>query len=373
MSQVLTGAWKTFSIIEICFNLKQHKNPKHQRAQKYFSLMLLAGLVYSDLSFLYSIFASAQVSTKIQSGLVFGALFLASVLVVVYKICRLQYENCIRWCEGLQEVYGKIQVFQTCKDTSNKIIKIFCFFGPIGSVIFLMIQAVIHSSITGKLQLPVPMTLPTDGIILWIVTSIYQCLSTAFFALILGIIYSLTFIMLEHSTAILQYMQIRVGTLTPTCSKQRFYETVKETVDIHCEMMEYHDILAQLTLVPCLIFEFLTYMLFLLVWIVVFHMHEAALMSMTAAGNLVPYIMLCVMAENHADAYDDLRYTLYDLEWYSMSPKQRKCLFQIMVMADRPKLLRIGPFHVVSFEAFADMLDRVYSYGLVINNLVAAN
>lgn len=170
--------------------------------------------------------------------------------------------------------------------------------------------------------------------------------------------------------AIFSFFQIRLRALTSRTTSVEFHRAIKDLVGLHTEMIVYQNKLADLSVVPTLILEFISYGLLLIMWIIVFFLNDLAFLGLIASANLLPYFVLIWMNERLADAYDELRQVLYAIEWYNMSTNKQKALLQIIIIIDCPKLLSAGTFHLINYEGLADMLNRVYSYGLFINNLL---
>lgn len=113
-----------------------------------------------------------------------------------------------------------------------------------------------------------------------------------------------------------------------------------------------------------MIMEGMTYTLFFFMWMVTFFIQDLLFVAMAASGGIFPYIVFCWIHECFFDASANLRQTLHQLEWFTMSVKQR---VQLLVMVDHPKLLRTGPFHIVCYNELGNVFRRVYSIGLCIN------
>lgn len=97
-----------------------------------------------------------------------------------------------------------------------------------------------------------------------------------------------------------------------------------------------------------------------------------AFVSLVALCFCSIYFVTCWLNERLLEKYDDLRDTLYDLEWYTMKPWQRRQVAILMIMADRPILLKAGSFHVVNYERWGAFLNDVYSYGVFLNDFAKA-
>lgn len=71
------------------------------------------------------------------------------------------------------------------------------------------------------------------------------------------------------------------------------------------------------------------------------------------------------------DAFEHLNVHVYDLKWYTLKPKAQRIMLQIMMIVSRLKLLNAGlSHHALNYEHLRCMLQRVFSHGIVINDIV---
>lgn len=360
---------KSFYYFKVVFLLETLENPKHAKIQKRVSRFLFFSVVVVLQAYYYSAFASENVSIKIQSAFLAEILTIATILIILCIIFKDTFEDCLKWCQWLDERFFDSENFRRCKESSTKILAIFVCGLPIVTSTFATLQSITLGILAGKFKICVPLTLPYESPVCVLFVAIAITATAFLVAMSLGLMYGIMFVLLQYFKSILVHLQEIAQLLTPTTSKKVFSDTVKEFVELHCEMIQYQNVLEKFAYVPTLCFEFYTYGLFLIIWIMWFFFRDGIFVAIGCSGNIVPYYILCFLNEKLADAYDDLLFTLYDLKWYEMTPTQRRTILQLMVFVGRQKLLRSGPFHVFSFESFADMLNRVYSYGTVLNIL----
>lgn len=372
MEKNLKNIWKIYGISKASIGMADFENPCLTRAQTVLRRFAYLGVICYNASFWVGFLAIDNLFLVIQTGIFAITCPIASSAMLVPFRFKNKYHKCLNWCEDLHSRLGHYECFEKCKETSTKIFLFSATAVPFGTIVLFLAQSIIFSILRGSLVSPffTPSPFGTPGIVF---ACFFQYFGTSYIIVCLGIVYSFVFLLLQHFIAILEYMQVLLKQLGPTTPTPVFKKAIAEVVEMHCQVIDYQDVLAEIAFVPILILEIMNYGLFLLIWVTIFFINDLAVLAIAASGNVLPYFLLCWMSERLIDTYDEVKETLYDLEWYRMKPKHAKYLQQIMIAVNHPKLLRAGPFHIVNFAAMGDVLQRVYSYGLIVNNIAKTN
>lgn len=364
----LAAIWKIIRYVKVIFNLTPLQNRRLETFHKWISRFLICS-VPATLAFMLNATAQSEnIPDKIMIGMTFLVGSLATPLSLELVWYKEDYEACLRWCEKIQAKYSNFECFKKCKKISILVCKAFICIVPAGNFLAVVASNILFSCLIGKFNMP-PLTAPAlDYKPALPLATLIQASASFTWSVSVGLTFGLILAFFLHFIATLKCMQLTVRNLVPEMSRVTFYAVIKDVVDLHCELIENHNKMARLAYFPFLRWELICYGLFLLVWLAAFFIHEFAPFALIASGFTVIYVLLCWMNESLNDAYEDLGDELYDLKWYKMEVAQRKTLLQIMVMVNKAKLFRVGPFHVLSFEDFGNMLNRVYSYGVFLNH-----
>lgn len=339
--------------------------PNSDRLQKCLSGFLYLSNVVTISCYIWSTFQSSLASLKVYSSITCVVAILGETFVPLNLYFGQTFDECWRWCESLQLRFGHSKSFKKCRKFSKLLFEFMIGCCPVASTVMLLLQTIVLSLLKHELVPVVILTFPFQNTYIKLLICTLQLSGLFQLGFAFMVMFTYIFVMLRHFIAILEYSTEMVTVLVD-------FSNLKQVVDIYCEMVQYYNVLAHFSFVPTLLLELIANGLLLFTWLVVFFMHDLAFAAIVSMGYLLPYIALCWLQEQFVEASRGLANALYDLPWYNMAPKERKVLLQIMVAVGQPKVLRVGPFHVICFEEFGQMLNSVYSYGLFINNLVAS-
>lgn len=369
MVQELSHIWKAVRFVKLSFGLETFQSPKKAKVQKYVCKFLRATTVLLVLTTYCGYFTCHEPHEKIQVKIEIIGSSLTYFCMPIFIKKRELVDIGLLWCENLQRKYGRFQFFKTCKKDSTKVFQMFVYGIPLGSV-FLLLSQSLYSYYCKIFLAPLGTVAPNAWSFVFISST--QYIGIYLLSLTFSISFSFIFTMQSHFSATFSYIKNVLAQLKPKMTDKQVRDIIKEAVDLHCEIIEYQILLEEFHYFIILIIEWVIYLLILLTWIVVFHMPTLIIFASGTLGYLLVYFIICWTNEKLDDAYDDVRDALYDLEWYEMPPKQRNMIQLVMVAYNRRRFVRAGPLHILNFEGFADMLNRIYSYGLIINDLVGA-
>lgn len=302
------------------------------------------------------------------------------VMISVFWFCLIrncnQYDTFLEWSESLHtKLDAKSSsiktLMATCAEKSGKfstgILKLL----PASVLLAGSLNFIFLSWNSGRMVPTLPAYVPffTQNSLNGLLSYLNQEVTAISLLTAFAIAFNAILVTVNYSIALMQVMAMMLRAAGPDDGK-KFKKTLKKIVDIHCEVIEQLDTLNELVKLPLLGFVGTTYSLLLISWIIVFFEPQLVFLCIICTGVSTLFVSICWINEKLIEASDELRFALYDLEWYTMSTNQRRSLLSVMIMADRPKLLSAGPFDLISYEGLADMLNRVYSYGMIINNLV---
>lgn len=369
MVRFIKTIWNCFYSVKILLNIVTLRNSKYRSIQRFSSIYLRLGLIVLILSFAWSFYKSGKASTKIERGL---KLLLTLINLILYLLFNVNYnaiDDILVWIESLYRKYGQIGCFQKCKKISTQASVILIWIMPTLAFLMAIVDCIVTSIVKGKWESSV--LSPSPFGFYTIVVYIFYNGGIFLIYTPVGATNAIMFITILHLRTTLEYMQQTLRNLTPQCSRNEFQNIMTKFVDTHCELIKYQQVLFSFSYFPVMAFEVLVYSLFLLLWIAVFFVHELLFIGTFAFGLVLLYVILCGLNAQLADAFDDLKEALYDLDWYNMRPQQRNMLLTAMVIVGNPKQMRCGPFHIICYEEFATILNRVYKYGLFITNFYA--
>lgn len=367
MTLQLKKLWSVYRFVKISFGFDKFETKRKRRFQTFFCSILGICSFLLVLTLYYGYFTSETSSAKIQTRIISAGMTLAFICIPIFVAKREQVTIGLRWCENLQAKYGWMSYFEESKVKSSKTFKVFVYGIPGGSVSLLTIQSIYNACNGIRLA---PFGTPTPNIGIFVGICLVQCIGVYWHSLTFGMNWSFIVVMQSHFVAAFDHVKTILSQLRPKMSEKDFNAVIKESVDLHCNIIEYQVLLEHFTYYPVLIIEWIIYLLLLISWIAIFHFRDGFFVAFGTALHAVVYFAVCWTNENLDDVYDDVKNSLYDLEWYEMPPKQRKIIQMVMVALQKRRFVRAGPFHVLTYESFADMLNRVYSYGLIINNVV---
>lgn len=372
----LTQVWNQLSALKRLFGLEDFQTHREVRRQKWLTRFFVSNIFLLNFLFFWnSLTSSEPIVLQIYRVILWTNVITVSLYYFLLKRNKKIYENCLEWCEKFHvEWRDHFLIRNRFEDCAVEATKIFRYCGRDLPCVILgigLIETTVHSAINGRFEVFFPVYLPfvSDQVLLnRVVSFVNQCFACAVLCAPMLASFGVIFVTVRYAMAAIDAMKILLKTT-------KFYETdfqatIKAVVDLHCDVIKRLDLLINLSKIPILFFEIASYSLLLLIWVIVFFAPSLISMIFAASGEFVIYFLICWMNEQLADAFVDLKLFLYDLKWYDLTPRQRKLLLQIMVAADRPQILQAGPFHMISYESLCSMLNRAYSYGVVINNIV---
>lgn len=367
MGKHLATIFKIFHCVKVALGIEKFQNSWHTKCQLLLRGFLCFSLIIALLSAVWTFYNVDGISAKLTYIILLVTALTFSIVTLILMSLITTCEALFSWLESLHGRFGSVANFEKCKKVSNRFVVVFCCIFPIATAFMGVLDCLIVGITTGKLESTFLSPSPFGT---WGTLAVFMLHIAA--VLMLSVsnesIYAVVLVTLLHFRAILQYIQMRMKALNRQTSRRRFNATIKDVVNLQCELIAYQEILHRFTFVPGLIVEFNYYTALLFAWVAVFFVHDLAFIGMMGIGNSLPYLILCGVNEMLADAFDDLRETLYDLEWYCMSAEKQRVLLMVMAAVDNPKVMRTGPFHVVCFEELAKIWNRVYNYGLFLNN-----
>lgn len=361
---------KLIAQAQCLLGINLHPNTKHQRARFiYFGISLLFGNLFIFTSFLEATEVFLQTNLAIVG--VFSLTMTANCILLVKG--RHSYDNCLDWCEQLhfQTDVTLHSCFKTCADESLQIVR------RIRLILIIVFTAATSESFVRSILkqrfvpwFPIKLPLISETY-LWNGVICYVINFSASLAMNLTniIVFASIGMIVKHFIAVLEAMKVLLRQ-AETASDAEFKVIIRKVIELHCDLMQRVQIVIDVTNLQILWFEVSTYASLLYIWIVVFHQLSMIFIAGGGAFLFGLFVQLCWICGAYTNALEEFSVFLYDLKWYEMSPKKRKTLLQIMVTLHNPKVMMAGPFHSVAFENFKIMLQRVYSAGIGINNLM---
>lgn len=301
-----------------------------------------------------------------QEGLMIGFTYLTLFFIKSHK----KFEKCLKSCEKWHEVNVEVrQIFNESNAKSSKIFMQLVTVFPFFPVVTILLYDVLMSLVNGRLTPMIPRG--TENLVFLFLDFANIAVYGPIIILVESLISGIIFVSINYFCAVIDAMKLILKDLNGKQSAKKFKETIRIIVDIHCDLVEQQRYLVDLTQSFVFVFEMICYGIFLISWIIFQFDPDRIFIASAASGLTLPFIFLTLMNEKLGDSYDDLQKSLINVRWYDLEPDQRKMLQPIMIIAERPYLLKSGPFHTISFEQLSVMADKIYSYGLIINNLAA--
>lgn len=360
---------KLFFLAQALYGTARFENAWLRRISKIFAGLLQLLLIVLNLSIFWTFYAPEDSLQRVHAGICAGIAPVMAMFFPFYLKTRKSFENCLKWCDSLHSKFGHLDCFRDCKRISTRLFKQMALLTPAFAVSVTFLQAFVISIVRGHVEQPLMV-----NFLLLNANNTWNSFIMAFLevpcvlpmTLGVGLIYAIILTILFHCIALLDAIQTILGQL----KLKTFAQTMRTVIEMQCELIKCQTDVAHLGSFPVFLFEFVCYALLLLLWTIVFFIPDMWLLGVSAIGNCIPYVLVCWINERLIASYTALRDTLYDLEWYNMTADQRRTLLLIMISVDHQKYLRAGPFHTICYEELGIMLKRVYSYGLVVNNLV---
>lgn len=279
--------------------------------------------------------------------------------------------KCFEWCGAQYDHPNPVikDLFEKCgAETTLMLRRIIRIVGIGGTFSLIVGQPLMLRLFNGKFTMPVPAhlpgLLPEDFKVFVLHSLIVDIAGTSM--LICNILIALTLsIMINHYKTALAAMSVIIHT-----KKDPFEIIAKEFVEMHADLITQQDNFYDLMSILVLLNEIVAYGAIFISWFIIFFARESMVMAVVALFPPILFISIALINEDLSSAYDDLRQSIHDVNWYEMPPKDRKYLLLIMKVVDRKRLMHAGPFHVVNYELVNRFLSRVYSYGMILNSTI---
>lgn len=354
--------WKIFLFIQVVFG----DSRIFGKILKCVSVFLLFSEPFVSATVCYSFYIQTDLSMKIYFTNAITIVVVGGLFIPAYIALKDDYKALLEWCECVQQRFNCLLIFKECKKSATKVFKVMVVYLPVGVFVLHLGQWVNLSLESGEVVSAI-LTPTLSPISLMIFVSFYQIVGITVMIFAFGTVMGLIYVVLYYVIAVLRYLQ----EVAKKMERSQFEkDVVKEFVDLHCEIIEIQLKLARFAFTPSMVLELMAYTLLIYMWVVVFFFHDMVVIAVAASAAVAPFIFFCVIHEQFLDEHENLRRTLHNLEWYTMKPKQRILLLQVLVMVDHPRLLKTGPFHVVSYEEMGNVFQNVYSIGLCINKFL---
>lgn len=363
--------WHDFRIVKLFFGIQKFESESKRLIHTFMMFSYILISILNQALYVYTFINSTSASEKIQCS-TFLSMFVLQYFLAPVIITKIDtYERILNYCEGLNFKYPEF--FKNCKNLSEKIFRGFVFGLAVIVFVALSIQTVIISILKNELRSPLFVQTPYDH--KWTMPFIiFIQITNAFVSdIVIGTVISVILIMMNHFLRLFDIMKVSIKELALETTENKRFDGIKKLVNLHSDLITAQKLLIDFSFFPTIIVEFMTYCLFFVIWFCIFFFPETAFNATAASGMLSIHIGFCYFNEKLADAYDDLKNEMFGLEWYEMSPKERKSLNQIMMALNQPRLLRTGPFHILNFKELSVMLKRVYQCGVVINKFMSFN
>lgn len=311
-----------------------------------------------------------------------GFSIVISVALISYKFLvinvKTQFEGCLRWCDTWHSrnlyLSSIKEIFDVCGDKSIKIFDKSVIYMPALMLGVMFSETVVVSCVTGKFSQFAPfMTFSVeDNSMVYTFPAWVNQVVFAFDSFVVEcLFFGIAIVTITHILAVLEGMEIILRELNTSICPKKFKALVGIVIDWHAEIIERQQILSKITAWPILIFEMFAYGSFLMTWTVCKFDPSQCILGLGCFVYAIANFILIFMSEKLAEAYENVKETLYGLEWYNMKPQQRKLFILTIKMLDRPILLRAGPLHPMTFEEMGVFLNRIYSCAIAVNRFIS--
>lgn len=368
--------WKTFYAIKWSWGVDNQRRASKQRW--YFRFMILNTIfcITNNVTSLAK-FSGQDTVRATLVGFVSSAMGLLVLFKIIFVKTIKSYKDCLKWCEKWHavplEYVGIKERIEKCGSRARKLFKVVVVFGSSWSFLVLFIGTLILSFLKGTIA-PFAPTLviwtmeegPTNQLI----NSLNQLFVGFDLVLVQFLFFAIVFITVEYILTTVDCIQIILRHIEAPISPAHFKRIIETVVNWHTDLIEQQGTLASITSMSILAYEIFSYALAFVIWTVFLFDNRQYFIAIVCLGMVVPFIILCWMNERILNAYANLKTELFNLDWNGLQKYQKQMILLVMVMVDRPILLRAGPFHLISFELLNYMLNRTYSFGLVLKNVI---
>lgn len=332
-------------------------------------------MLFANFLILWGFRMAEDLTLRVQLG--FNMVFYMILTLVLSILVRQgkPYDSCLDWCDRLYEKalnWDQLKpVFEKCAEESYQIVARIQT-GFKGILTFAFMQFLVLSIYHRRFEPFFRVTLPSmseDNLVSGFICATWLMCAACTICSLIFLSFAAISSIIRHFIAVLESMKV----LLATAEAKNFDRTVRVVVQMHCDLLERRNDLIVLTRPMILCFEFAVYAILLFTWMVVFFEPSLLMVALAASGLFILYFQITWINEGLVDSFRDFSFFLYDMEWYTLKPKQRLALMQIMMIMNKPRILMAGPFHAVDFDNFKIMVQRVYSYGIVINKIIGGH
>lgn len=211
--------------------------------------------------------------------------------------------------------------------------------------------------------------LPFDGFSLnWAINYIYQVVQT-FLALTLFIGYLLTTLLLmRHSCWKIDIALIYVKRLKKKLEEQAARDTIDHllgnVVKIVDDVITWHNNLQDIMKISFLAeFSLLSSIFCLCIFTLMTSPKSSIYALILTMAGLSQLFVYCFFGSQVESGYDNLSAEIYDLDWYNLTPKQRKDLLKVLCITQAKTGFHgfFQPVNLPTFEAVSRKINKKYS------------
>lgn len=336
--------------------------------------------IFNILTYTFETFTTKEGTLQqIHIAMITGMIYCLSLFFLSLVNFTSRYDDCLQWCNRFHQKLAfqdpKVRkCFESCGKTSAKLFCWTTFNVPVVLNVCILLQALIQGAIQGRFlplqEIHFPFLGAFTESLVWRVFLIFIQLSGSFVCIFSVMLYiNITVMTINYVMAIFDALKVLLSS-SEVKGDMNKDDMVKCAVDMHSDLMDRVDILIELSQMPLMLFEANIYCVLLLFWVAVFFNHQLFLVVFGANGMFALYIWIVVKNEQLIEANEKFRLFLYDLEWYRLEVGFQKKLLLIMVMTDRLNFVKVGPYHLMNYEELGNMFNRVYQYGLIINDFL---
>lgn len=358
-----------------CFVLGLADYSSTPKFQKVYARFLYINVIAFNVMCISSFFTADTLFIKLQLLVFAVAVFGSAQFFFAFYHQNQGFKSSLVWCEQLQaKPYASKAVTQSFTDAAARASKIFGLIRKVLLTVYILayIQA-IPGLIEGKVELPYPLYMPffpKEKLYSRLLAALEYYLSGCTVIHSMIAVYGVLLAVIIHIMALMR--SIEILTTETRIIDIEFLETVKVVIDMHVDLVERLNILIELTRPAILAFEFCVYGVLLFNWVALFHYPSILFLGAALYGLFMCYLLVCWINESLISEFEKFTQSIYDMEWYAAEPNRRRSLLLLLMVSQRPKLLMAGPFHVVSYQNLGAILQRVYSFGIMINNVITA-
>lgn len=118
------------------------------------------------------------------------------------------------------------------------------------------------------------------------------------------------------------------------------------------------------------LFEFASFGSLFVFGLIMLVLHQQYFFALGIVCASVILFTFCVINEQFLEKFAEISVALYDIPWYTLTPKERKFFLQVMTCSEIQKGFMASGVHGVTFERFSKIVQAAYSNVLVLKDLV---